>query len=476
MVDVIVAVDDNFGIGRNGEIPWHVPDDLSHFRRITNGCNLIVGRTTFDSLPPLSNRKLYVVTSRPHEIPDPHRAYATVEQAISVCLCSGYMTFVIGGGSIYSYVMEKMGSIVRDIYVSRIRGDYGCDTFWKRSNLRDCSLCYTKDFDTFTLDMYRMNARLMPMSVSSKPNVTVNANSSNKNEREYIRVLKRVLDEGELDDNGNGNTLSLFHDSMSFDLREGFPLLTTRRMFLRGIIEELLFFIRGDTNSCLLEEKGINIWKGNTSREFLDSKGFTDWNVGMMGAMYGWQWRHFNAPYDHTTGRPLGDDYGVDQLARVVQDVKEQACGTTRRIGRRLLMATYNPAQVDLGVLPPCHSIIVQFHVKNGYLDMSCYNRSQDLALGTPFNIASHSLLLMIVAKLAGLVPRHLHVTIGVAHIYSEHVDDMRELVKRVPYSSPTLKILKDVTTLEEVSVLTHEDFELSGYQYHSGIKMKMVA
>lgn len=465
MADVIVAMDEVCGIGKDGGIPWKVPADLSHFKRTTNGCNLVVGRKTYDSLPPLIGRKLYVVTTRPEDIKPPAIGFSSVDEALIKAIDSGVMTLVIGGATIYYQVMTRLSHLIRDVHVSRIPNVYDCDTFWDESNLSNCQRIQSDEREGYTFERWRV----VQCSGTTNPSLNI------KNEEEYLRVIRRVLKEGERDDGGNGGTIAVFSDSMHFDLREGFPLLTTRRMFLRGIVEELLFFIRGDTDSKLLEEKGVNIWTGNTSREFLDSRGFADWREGMMGPLYGWQWRSFNAPYVPDTGRPLTDK-GFDQLSRVISQVKEQAGGTTSRNGRRMLLTTYNPAQVEEGVLPPCHSIIVQFYVKNGFLDMSCYNRSQDLALGTPFNIASHAILLMLVAKLAGLHPRHLHVTLGVAHIYEPHVEQMWELVSRRPYDAPTLQINREIDTLEDVCALSYDDFELSGYESHPSIKMKMVA
>jgi len=268
-------------------------------------------------------------------------------------------------------------------------------------------------------------------------------------EIQYTNLLQNVLKTGVDSEGRNGITRSVFGKHLKFDLREGFPLLTTKKMFLRGIIEELLFFIRGDTNTKMLEEKGVNIWKGNTSREFLDKMGFK-YPEGEMGPMYGYQWRTFNGE-------------NIDQLADVIETIKEDPKS------RRILMTTYNPIQVKEGVLYPCHSIIIQFFVEDGNLDMFCYNRSSDLFLGLPFNIASSSLLQMIIAKMTNLTPRYFNLSLGDAHIYASHMDAAETQTKRVPYKFPKIEILKDMPVV-------FEDFKLTEYASHPIIKAPMVA
>jgi thymidylate synthase len=251
-------------------------------------------------------------------------------------------------------------------------------------------------------------------------------------------------------------------------------------MFIKGIIEELLFFIRGDTNSKLLEEKGINIWKGNTSLDFLEQIGLSkEYKEGIMGPMYGYQWRYFNSPYDLSQFVPVNiqfnndfikhPKYGVDQLKNVINEIKNNPTS------RRILLTTYNPAQANDGVLYPCHSITIQFYVQDGFLDMFCYNRSSDTGLGLPFNIASSSLFLMIIAKLTLLTPRYFNLSLGDAHMYADHVKPLLEQIIRMPYKSPTIE-LPDFKTLEEVEKLKFENFKLQNYNCYSSVKMSMSA
>ena len=285
-----------------------------------------------------------------------------------------------------------------------------------------------------------------------------------KGEMGYLNLLRDVFEKGFLREGRNGYTKSIFHTSLSFNLKEeGFPLLTTKKMFLRGIVEELIFFLKGQTNSKILEEKKINIWKGNTSKEFLE-KMKLDYPEGEMGPMYGFQWRHFNAPY------PLDEkDSGIDQLLNLIEKIKSDPDS------RRLLMTDFNPCQADLGVLYPCHSIIQQFYVENDrYLDMFVFNRSSDLFLGLPFNIASSALMLMIIAKLTDLEPRWLHISLGDAHIYDKHITEnaIQSQLQRVPRKFPRIEI-KEFSAVED---LTFDHFDLYDYDCHEAIKATMVA
>jgi thymidylate synthase len=290
-------------------------------------------------------------------------------------------------------------------------------------------------------------------------------------EKQYLDLVKKVLEQPTRSTR-NGTTKSLFFSSMSFDLTKGFPLLTTKKMFFRGIVEELLFFLSGQTNSKLLEEKNVNIWKGNTSREFLDHNNMSSRKEGMLGPLYGYQWRSFNALYNEETGLPQKisendiDTNGIDQLLFVINTIQKDPNS------RRILMTTYNPEQAPQGVLYPCHSIINQFYVRDGYLDMFCYNRSQDLFLGTPFNIASSALLLSIIANLTDLKPGFLHMSLGDVHIYEEHFKEALEQSERVPYDFPNLTIPYKLN-LETIS---YKDFVLEKYNFHPPFKVVMKA
>jgi len=285
----------------------------------------------------------------------------------------------------------------------------------------------------------------------------------NHEEEQYLELIRRILKDGNPkgDRTGTG-TLSLFGCTMRFDLRNNsFPLLTTKRVFWRGVAEELLWFVRGSTNANLLAEKNIHIWDGNGSREYLDGLGFTNREVGDLGPVYGFQWRHFGAEYTDMHADYRGKGY--DQLAKVIETIK------TNPDDRRMIMSAWNPAVLSEMALPPCH-MFCQFYVSNGELSCMMYQRSCDIGLGVPFNIASYSLLTCMVASVCGLKPGEFVHVLGDTHVYNNHVEALREQVLRTPSAFPKLTV-KPRGNIEDFEL---SDFVLEGYQPQGAIKMKM--
>ena len=226
--------------------------------------------------------------------------------------------------------------------------------------------------------------------------------------------------------------------------------------------EELLWFISGNTNGNYLSNKGIHIWDGNGSREFLDQRGLTHREVGDLGPVYGFQWRHFGATYVDMYTDYTGK--GVDQLADCIHKIKHTPDD------RRIILSAWNPADLKDMALPPCH-MFCQFYVANGELSCQMYQRSADMGLGVPFNIASYSLLTHMIAHVCNLQPGEFIHTIGDAHVYSNHVDALKEQWKRPPRAFPKLMIRSDVS---DIDGFAFEDFEIVGYKPHGTIKMKM--
>ena len=214
-----------------------------------------------------------------------------------------------------------------------------------------------------------------------------------QDEEGYLNLLRKLLEEGvsRTDRTGVG-TLSLFGEQLKFNLEGQFPLLTTKKVFTKAIIHELLFFIRGDTDSKILEKENVNIWKWNTSREFLDNRNLHEYEIGDLGPMYGFNWRHFNAEYKGCSVDYCGK--GLDQLQNIISEIKQNPDS------RRLLMTTFNPSVLDKSCLMPCHGISVQFYVNDGYLSCMMNQRSSDTACGLPYNITSYSLLTYMIAHI----------------------------------------------------------------------------
>lgn len=281
----------------------------------------------------------------------------------------------------------------------------------------------------------------------------------NKDEQNYLNLMENILDNGskKSDRTGTG-TLSLFGTNLRFSLENNkLPLMTTKKMFTKGIIEELLFFIRGNTNSKLLEAKGVNIWKGNTSRDFLDKRGLKHYEEGEMGPMYGSQWRNFS----------MGDgSRGADQLQNAFDLIKNDPNS------RRILVSAYNPNVSHQCVLDPCH-LLLQFDVTDGELSLQWYQRSVDSFLGLPFNIASYALLTHLMAKATGLKAKELIFSGGDTHIYSNHIEQVKEQISRITFEFPTIEI-PDVKSIKDIEQLSYTDFKINDYKFHPAIKAEM--
>jgi thymidylate synthase len=353
--------------------------------------------------------------------------------------------FVLVGMKMLKMILRTDCSFIENVYLCA-NGEF----------IRTCDL-------TEFIDMSRM---IVQEKIMSNTMMRYRLQFGETFETQYMKILKNLLKSKNIKEGRNGLTRSSFGGFMRFDLRKGFPLLTSRKMFFRGIVEELLFFIRGDTNTKHLENRGINIWKGNTSRDFLDKVGL-DYEEGMMGPLYGAQWRHFNGEYDEIIGRSYG---GIDQLENIVNLIQ------TDPNSRRIIMTSFNPSQAENAVLYPCHSIVLQFHVENDFLDLMAYSRSIDWFHGAPFNIASYSLLLILIAKLTGHIPRIVNIVFGDSHIYKVHEDACKELINRPIYKSPTLNIEKNLLTLEDIENLSYKDFVINDYNSHEAIKVDMVS
>ena len=258
--------------------------------------------------------------------------------------------------------------------------------------------------------------------------------------KQYLDLARRVLEEGvERTDRTGTGTICVFGHQMRFDLSQGFPLLTTKKLHLKSIIYELLWFLQGSTNVKYLQDNGVRIWNEWAKED------------GELGPIYGYQWRSWP---DYNGGH-------IDQIANVINDIKNNP------YSRRHLVCAWNVAQIDEMQLPPCH-ILFQFYVANGRLSCQLYQRSADIFLGVPFNIASYALLTMMMAQVCGLQPGDFVHTLGDAHIYLNHIEQIKLQLTREPYPLPKMKINPDVKNINDFK---YEDFELVDYLAHQHIK-----
>lgn len=284
-------------------------------------------------------------------------------------------------------------------------------------------------------------------------------------ETQYLALVKEIIQYGERRDDRTGTgTLSLFGRTMRFSLRGGvIPLLTTKRVFWRGIVHELFWFIRGQTDANILAREGVRIWEGNTSREFLDKRGLQHYREGDAGCVYGFQFRHYGAEYVDCRTDYTGK--GVDQLAEVIRQIK------TDPFSRRIILSAWNPQALHEMVLPPCH-VLSQFYVSSaGELSCQLYQRSGDMGLGVPFNIASYALLTHLLAHVSGLKPGELVIVLGDAHVYTNHVEPLQTQLARTPRPFPTVEI---TNATRDIDNLGPEDVVLHGYDPQDSIAMKM--
>jgi len=367
--------------------------------------------------------------------------------------------YVIGGGVVYEEALSS--PLCEAIHYTEVGTQTKCDTFfpeitpdtyrvWSASEAKMENgipytfLCYTRSGATVA------------------PNLSP-AMSFGHEEYQYLDMVKDIIESGCLKGDRTGvGTLSKFGRQMRFNLRYTFPLLTTKRTFWRGVAEELLWFISGSTNANLLRERGVHIWDGNGSREFLDNLGLQHREEMDLGPVYGFQWRHFGAKY--TDMHADYSNQGVDQLAEVIHKIKHTPND------RRIVLSAWNPCALKEMALPPCH-MFCQFYVANGELSCQMYQRSCDLGLGVPFNIASYALLTRMIAHVCDLKPGDFVHVLGDAHVYTNHVEPLLEQLKHQPRAFPILRLNPEK---KDIDAFTFDDFELIGYEPHKKIPMQM--
>ncbi|PLN79140.1 tRNA-guanine(15) transglycosylase-like protein [Aspergillus taichungensis] len=356
-----------------------------------------------------------------------------------------------------------------------------------------CSTCRPKDQGGLGISRAYLHHLAAKETVGAHLNKKMSPSATNPSnpphdpsheEHQYLNLIRDILSQGEhrADRTGTGTQSIFAPPQLRFSLSKPnpadpaspipiLPLLTTKRVFLRAVLSELLWFISGNTSSQPLSEKGIKIWDGNGSREYLDSVGLSHREPGDLGPVYGFQWRHFGAEYVDARADYTGQ--GVDQLAEVVRKLKQNP------FDRRIILSAWNPADMKKMALPPCH-MFAQFYVSfkrggdKGELSCLLYQRSADMGLGVPFNIASYALLTHMLAHAADLLPGTLVHTIGDAHVYVDHIEAVREQLEREPTAFPELRIKREDRGSEVIDGWKEEEFEVLGYQPHKAIKMKM--
>jgi dihydrofolate reductase/thymidylate synthase len=499
---VVFAVGEDGAFGAGSGMPWGLlKTDMAHFKHLTQSTTLpclrnvvIMGRRTFESLPggTLPGRTIIVLsrtlaaseaggvasaapvlTAAPVLPAAPVLTAPGITEALALvqslpCIQS---VFVVGGANVIRDALTL--SCVREVFVTHVHGVFAAETYADAAIAAlaahfvvvgqqepVCERLPSGADVTFHMAMYRRNEPRAHAPVAHAPV----AHAAIHEEYQYLDLVQELLTSGlPRGDRTGVGTLSKFGCSMRFSLQGNvLPLLTTKRVFWKGVVEELLWFISGSTDALALRERGVNIWDGNSTREFLDSRGLHHRQEGDLGPVYGFQWRHFGAAYTDFHADYTGQ--GVDQLQAVITALKE------RPTDRRIIMTAWNPMDLDKMALPPCH-MFCQFYAQDGDLSCCMYQRSADVGLGVPFNVASYALLTRMVAQVCDLRPKELILHFGDTHVYNTHVDALQQQLTRRPKPFPTLIMDPDV---RDIDAFRAEHFALRGYDPHPAVKMPM--
>ena len=478
------------GISKSGKIPWLCKKDMSFMKSITTAPGLknglLMGRKTFESIGRvLPNRENIIVTTQPEKSQLTADFNSHVVGSISEGLEKGReleldILWVFGGATIYdAFLGNPQFNQLIDGFIITTTPEITCDTFIT-SNIYEfiekyqyIQMCPSRVLERIEDGVYELSiySRLPHLREEWSP--IVRSLEGNTIDKSYLELVKRILTKGSKRATRNGATISIFSEKISFDLSEGFPLLTNKKVFFNGVIRELLWFIKGDTDSRHLEANNVNIWSGNTSKEFLE-KNSLPYEEGIGGPIYGYQWRQFGQEYAYKDENGQlqmtpGVKNGVDQLQFIIDELRQNPTS------RRLFMSSWNPNQLDQMCLPPCH-ISYQFYVENNNrLSCMMVQRSADVFLGLPFNIASVALLVHFIANMVELSPGIIHICIGDAHIYEDHLEPVRVQLGRsgMDYDLPRVILKRKPVKIEDYEF---DDVEILNYKSHPPIKAKMLA
>lgn len=443
---IIVAIDSNNGIAKNGQIPWILKEDMSFFRNKTTGNKknaVIMGRKTYESIDekyrPLEGRKNVIIsrTWKQENFSD-ILIYPSIGEALAGLGSTTLYeeVFIAGGEEIYKEAIRDYLYLCKKIYVSKLKLDYKCDQFFPFDSIKSFPLSEEpvkkRDFTIYTYT---------PGIIHS--------------EYSYLNLLKEISETGELKPDRTGTGVKyLFGKTLEFDIRDRLPIITTKKVFYDSIIKELLFFISGKTDTEILEKQKVNIWKGNTTSEFLKKNGLK-WREKDMGPGYGFQLRYYGAEYkgcdtDYT-------DQGIDQLQNLIKGIRDDP------YSRRHVLCYWNVSQISEMALPPCHFAVVFSVSPSKYLNCHVTQRSGDCFLGIPFNVTSYALLTYMIAHICNLKPGKLMFTIVDAHIYNNHGEQVKRQLTRTPRPFPKLSF-RNATQLQEINDFNFDSFIIEGY------------
>ena len=583
------------GIGRDGKIPWYIPEDMKHFKEITipkstdNELSIVImGRKTWDSIPvknrPLKNRynivlsndanyrytqnklyhklpcnhncedvyfttwehlfnekkyelieklilsKLYKIPEIP-EIPISNDTYETIDILVSPTVINintnididididieskysqskysqnvsntRFTYHIIGGSQIYKKAIDMYRELnisytitATEIYPTKDQdkckdSNLLCDTVFPKidESMRITSVSpfyQSMHNQSLTISGYSRPISLYYRFITYETSNNNNNKSFFSQENEYLILMRNILENGSSNDDRTGvGTLSIFGSMLKYNLRDSFPLCTTKRMFFRAVFEELLFYLRGQTDNKILQSKGIEVWTANTTREFLDKRGLQHYEVGDMGRTYGFNFRHYGAEYNGCSsnyGTDTNTSIGTDQLANIIHLIKNEPSS------RRIIIDLWDPTSLDQAALPSC-LCKYQFNVNviKKELNLAIYLRSSDYFLANNWNSSCGALFVYLLCNIDGidLIPGDLTVFIADAHLYKTHIEQVKINLERKPYPYPKLIIKNSNSNTntntdkqikkKNITDFKFEDIELLGYKSHPNIKAEM--
>ena len=482
-LNLVVSINQNNLIGINNDLLITSKEDLKNFYKITTGSYpegnkniVIMGYNTWLSIPetnrPLKNRMNIILTTNHKDKIEESENVKVFDSLFGVLdWCNTNETgrvFVIGGESLYRQCYLQHLNKINTIYLTKFMDNYECESeedskSFPHEILFEAELLH-KNVTKAECQVY-LNKKYISKVLETHYLIYQRANKINKGELQYMNSIKDILKEGSIETTRNGKTISQFGGKMVFSMKDGFPLLTTKKMGYKTILRELLWFIKGSTSNQELLDKNVHIWSQNSSREFLDSRGLK-YEEGDLGPVYGFQWRHSGAEYVDSRTDYTGK--GIDQLQNVIDLIKNEPQS------RRIIMNSWNPPDLDKMALPPCH-VMCQFNVntEKQTLDCQLYQRSADMFLGVPFNIASYAFLLHIIANITGYIPGKLIHILGDTHIYEQHYEAVTKQLGRVPVDFPQL-IIKD--PISNIDSLNEDMFEIINYNSYDKITAPMIA
>lgn len=497
--EIIACVDSKYGIARHREIPWDCSADLRYFHRITKCHVCIMGRNTHDEIrnkfgDTLLPKRLCVVISKSTDGISPNASvYRTLNEALSALTGVLRKIFVIGGEQLFAEAIYH--PLMERIHITNIPIDFGCDLYFPldENQLRRCQHLQVESSNA----LYDISDETIVDNVATKSEnsadiigarVTDNSHECVYNnvdvrvlvlranwtgESKYLRTLSRIISMPTHTNRTDTSTSTVFGQRLSFKLRARahaltrykypiLPIFTTKRVPFMTVLDELLWFISGETNVRALHAHGVKIWDGNTSREYLDRRGLHYYEVGETGPIYGAQWRNWNG-------------VGIDQLRGICDSLRKDP------FSRRHVLSAWNPEQLHLMCLPPCHFACVFTVLPDNmgapkYLCTQVTMRSGDMFLGVPFNVASYALLTHMIACICGLTAKKLVICIADCHVYDNHRSAVETQLTRSARGFPRLVMSDKTRSYKYLDEFQRDDFTIVGYFPHPTIRADMVA